>query len=176
MTTRCGGCIKVRRAIIHKAPATLAKPLARAFLPTVTDASAVVAEARTWVGVPFRHQGRDRRGVDCLGLPVVVLSALGALPPDLPAVNYPRTPQQNDLERGLLRYCTRLPAVVPGALIAIKWQKAIAHLAIYTDTDTLIHAYERQGRTSGVIEHGFRGMWRERLFAGAWALPGVRYG
>ena len=29
----------------------------------------VVAEARTWIGVKWRHQGRTREGVDCIGLP-----------------------------------------------------------------------------------------------------------
>lgn len=37
----------------------------------------IVAEARSWVGVPFRHMGRDRGGVDCIGLVVVVARALG---------------------------------------------------------------------------------------------------
>lgn len=32
----------------------------------------VVAEARSWLGVSFRPKGRSRRGVDCIGLLVVV--------------------------------------------------------------------------------------------------------
>ena len=37
----------------------------------------VVAEARKWLDVPWRHQGRNAHGVDCVGLVVMVCSALG---------------------------------------------------------------------------------------------------
>lgn len=63
----------------------------------------VVAEARSWVGVPFRHMGRDRRGVDCIGLVVVVGRALG-----LPVVdwqgqgNYTRRGQGFDMVRHII--------------------------------------------------------------------------
>ena len=40
-------------------------------------AEAVVAQARTWLGTPWRHQGRSPRGVDCAGLVVLVARALG---------------------------------------------------------------------------------------------------
>lgn len=172
----CGGCLKARRRLINVAPARIAAPIARAVLPTVTDAAAVVAQARTWVGVPFRHQGRARTGVDCWGFPVMVLRALGALPDGFDRADYPRHPHGDEIERTLSRYCTKLPAPVPGALIAVRWSRQVAHVAVLTDTDTLIHCYERAPGGGAVIEHGFRGMWRGRLYAGAWALPGVRYG
>ena len=41
------------------------------------DPSAIVAAARTWLGVPWRHQGRTRQGVDCAGLVVLVGRGLG---------------------------------------------------------------------------------------------------
>ena len=28
----------------------------------------IVDAARNWVGVPYRHQGRTRNGIDCVGL------------------------------------------------------------------------------------------------------------
>ena len=37
----------------------------------------VVIEARRWLGVPWRHQGRTRAGLDCVGLIAVVAHALG---------------------------------------------------------------------------------------------------
>jgi cell wall-associated NlpC family hydrolase len=166
----------VRRAIINKAPPRLAAPLARALLPTVATAAAAVNEARSWVGVPFHHQGRDRSGVDCVGLPIVVLAALGCLPADFDApADYPPFPHQNNLEPYLLRYCTPLPEKpIPGALIALARHRTLAHVAIYTETDTLIHAYGREPHLA-VIEHGYRGIWRTRFTSSVWALPGVRY-
>src|SRR4051812_45789055 len=38
---------------------------------------AVIAEARTWDGVRWVHQGRTRHGVDCVGLIVNVCWKLG---------------------------------------------------------------------------------------------------
>ena len=37
----------------------------------------IVTAARGWIGVPWRHQGRSRAGVDCVGLVVVVCQGLG---------------------------------------------------------------------------------------------------
>lgn len=37
----------------------------------------VVREVRSWLGIPWRHQGRTREGVDCAGLIVCVGVALG---------------------------------------------------------------------------------------------------
>jgi cell wall-associated NlpC family hydrolase len=172
--------MKARRAIINKTPKIIREPLARAFLPPetppaipiVTTADAVVSEARTWVGVPFRHQGRDRSGVDCIGLPIVVLRQLG-VPEFEPSRDYPRAPNDDTLlHKHFLRFCTPLPDAVPGCAIALKAQRTFMHVAILTDTDTLIHVLEKHGQ---VIEHGFRGMWKTRFASGNWALPGVRY-
>ena len=135
--------MKARRAIINKTPPRIAAPLARFLLPVVTTSEAVVREARTWVGVPFRHQGRDRTGVDCVGLPIVVLQNLGAVETDFEIRDYPRLPFNGNLEQRIVAHCTPLPAPVPGCLIALKWQRSLAHVALYTDIDTLIHALER---------------------------------
>jgi cell wall-associated NlpC family hydrolase len=140
----------------------------------VTTADDVVTAARSWLGVPFRHQGRDRRGIDCVGLPVVILQELGAVESDFEIRDYPRTPFQGNLEARILAHCTPLTDYVPGCLVAIKWQRSLAHVAIHTDTNTLIHAYGRKPHMA-VIEHGFRGAWRARYAVGAWALPGVSY-
>ena len=130
----------------------------------------VIDEARTWLGVPFAHQGRTRRGVDCVGLPIVVGQGLGLVPARFEVANYGRLPSA-DLMRRLMEHCTRIAAPVPGSLVAIAWTKSAAHVAICTG-DTLIHSYESVGR---VIEHGYRGRW-VRLTHSAWALPGVIYG
>ena len=174
--TNCGGCLKVRRTLINKVPKRIAAPLAKTFLPTVTDAAAVVREARSWVGVPFRHQGRDRSGIDCWGLPVVVLKALGAMPEDFDTpLDYPPFPHKDELTYRL-RNCTPLPDdhLQPGVLVSLAWHRTMAHVAIYTDTNSIIHAFGRESHMA-VIEHGYRGMWRTRYTSDIWALPGVRY-
>lgn len=37
----------------------------------------IVRVARTYIGVRYRHQGRTREGVDCIGLPALVCRDLG---------------------------------------------------------------------------------------------------
>ena len=39
----------------------------------------IVAEARTWLDVPWRHQGRDRIAIDCAGLLECVGNNVGAI-------------------------------------------------------------------------------------------------
>ena len=41
------------------------------------DPDAIIAAARSWLGVPWRHQGRTRQGVHCAGLVVLVGRELG---------------------------------------------------------------------------------------------------
>ena len=180
MKPPCGGCMKARRAIISRTPKPLRERLTRAFLPPespipiVTTAEAVVRETRTWVGVPFHHHGRTRTGIDCWGLPIVVLQNLGVeLPEGFVATDYPRQPLDAEGDRRIAQYCTTLPQELPGCLVALRLQRTITHVAILTDTDTLIHVLERH---KVVIEHGFRGMWRTKFAPSYWALPGVRYG
>ena len=46
-------------------------------MPSDVTPDMIVAEARTWLGVLWRHQGRTRAGIDCVGLLVCVARALG---------------------------------------------------------------------------------------------------
>lgn len=59
----------------------------------------VVAEARTWIGVKWRHQGRTREGVDCIGLPQQVGVSLGLLTYDY--ANYGPEPDPIELIKHL---------------------------------------------------------------------------
>ena len=129
----------------------------------------VIEAARTHVGVPFRHQGRDARGMDCVGLPIVIGRELGLVLSNFDISNYGRLPT-GDLIVRLRTYCRQIPAPVPGCAVVIAWTKTAAHVAIYTG-ETLIHSYQSVGR---VVEHGYRGRWI-RMTHSAWALPGVEY-
>lgn len=129
----------------------------------------VIAEARSWVGVPFRHQGRDGHGIDCVGLPIVVCRSLGLLPPEFDTPVYGRLPTGELIDR-LKAHCRPMTEVLPGSIVVIAWTKLAAHTAIYTG-ETLIHAYESVGE---VVEHGYRGRW-VRMTHSVWALPGVAY-
>lgn len=132
----------------------------------------IAACARSWVGVPFRHQGRTRSGVDCAGLVVAVLAECRALPADFRDVKgYGRAPQAALGE--LVEYLT-IPAArpAPGVLVLIRWpgERFASHVAICTG-ENLVHAYMR---VRAVVEHGYRGPWL-RDTAALRAVPGVRH-
>lgn len=56
--------------------------------------SAIVEEARKWLGVKYLHQGRNRHGVDCAGFPRCVYLSLGAtMPPDFRAYGLEAHPE-----------------------------------------------------------------------------------
>lgn len=56
--------------------------------------SALVDQARTWIGVPYLHQGRNRFGVDCVGFPRAVYLELGAdMPTDFRAYGEEADPE-----------------------------------------------------------------------------------
>ncbi len=60
---------------------------------------AIVDEALTWVGVPYKHAGRNRMGVDCAGLLVKVAHELGVSNYD--NTNYSPRPNQNEFLKAL---------------------------------------------------------------------------
>jgi cell wall-associated NlpC family hydrolase len=129
----------------------------------------VIAEARSYVGVPFRHQGRDRRGLDCVGLVLVVGQTLGLFPRALDLARYGRLPS-GELMLRVQEHCRPLAAAQPAALVIVAWTRVAAHVALCTGP-TLIHAYQSVGC---VVEHGYRARWL-RMTHSAWALPGVDY-
>jgi cell wall-associated NlpC family hydrolase len=136
------------------------------------SASDFVSRVCTFVGVPFKHQGRNRFGVDCIGLPVAALAELGALPdPFNSPTNYGRLPSRLFHEE-LARWCTPAPRTEPGVLLLIQWPKVTrpSHCAVYTG-ETIVHAYHG---SRGVIEVSYREPWLTRTVS-AWQLPGVLY-
>lgn len=153
-------------------------------------AAEFIAQARTWLGVPWHHQGRSRLGVDCAGLPECVLAELSALPETYRTrQNYGRRPT-GELTETLERWCERVwvrahprdvPPAAPGLLVRMRFPgtEEGAHLAICTGP-TIIHAYRPERRRgpraerSGVVEHNYRTRWLD-LTVSLWRAPGVRY-
>jgi cell wall-associated NlpC family hydrolase len=135
-------------------------------------AQTLIDEARTWVGVPFLHQGRSRHGVDCAGFVVSLMRNAGELPPGFTDVsNYARRPS-TELLALVSRYCMRASREAPGLLALIRWPKDTmpSHVALLTGP-TLIHCYERR---RAVVEHSYRGSWQRDTHS-LWSLPGVLY-
>lgn len=114
--------------------------------------------ARQYLGVPFRHQGRNALGLDCGGLLVVAAADLGRILDDIKG--YARTPDGKTLvavmERNLKRV-NRKPE--PNDIILFKLRKYPQHIAICTDIG-IIHAHADNGK---VVEHGLDDKWRSMI-------------
>ena len=95
--------------------------------------TAVVAEAKTYLGTPYAWGGTSRKGIDCSGLVVRVWEKVYKVTP-------PRTSQLQWSWRKLRT--VPLSQVQAGDLIFWSWPVGTApgHVAIAIDADTVIHA------------------------------------
>lgn len=106
----------------------------------------IVAETLTWDGVPFRHQGRSRRGVDCVGLGICVGRAVGLLG-DYDILNYRRNADGADLIREFRGQMGREKPVAdaePGDVFLFRDRQFAVHVGIVVETAPrvqVMHAY-----------------------------------
>jgi cell wall-associated NlpC family hydrolase len=120
----------------------------------VTEAegrAAVVAEARSWLGTPWRHRGRKKGvGVDCAQFPLLVYAACG-LVRSFDTGDYPR---DWHIHRGQERYIPIVErfgreiepeAARPGDLFLFKIGHVFSHGAILLDWPQGIHAAVNEG-------------------------------
>lgn len=140
----------------------------------MTTRADVVAEARTWIGVPWVHQHRSRQGVDCAGLIICVARDLGLLPADFDLNGYSRRPDGT-----LLAVCDEhmdridRSAMQPGDVLVVATEHDPQHMGILGDYRhgglSLIHAASKAGR---VIETRLMFAANQKFRCG-YALRGV---
>lgn len=136
----------------------------------------LVTAARSLINVPWVHQGRSRKGVDCIGLPDLALrlcgidfgQCVGGLPR-----NYGRTPKQRLFDK-VREVLAPAPDLVTGCLLFFQFPEDVLprHFGIYTEKETVIHAH---GMWKAVKEHGYRGQW-VKCTNSRWLLPRIDYG
>lgn len=120
----------------------------------------IVAEARTWLGTPWKHQGRTRLGVDCAGLIIVIAKALDLS--DYDTTGYGRSPVPREFMREFEATMNRKPVgdTLPGDVLLFRDRQHTCHSALVADKGgslTIIHAYASRRR---VVE--------DRLDQGDW--------
>lgn len=131
--------------------------------------------ARSWVGTAWRHQGRVKRnlqfggGVDCAGLIIEVGNALSLFEGQFAFHHYSRLPTGSFVRQVCEAYLAPklLKDKLPGDILLINISNESRHIALYSDSDTLIHAYEPAKQ---VAEQRLDGAWQQRLVA-AFAYP-----
>jgi NlpC/P60 family putative phage cell wall peptidase len=139
--------------------------------------SAIVAEARAWIGTPYRHQASLKGvGCDCLGLVRGVWRALnGAEPERVPpySADWAEATGEESLAHAAARHLVPLAdahAFAPGDVLLFRWRAGFPakHAAIVTTGDLMVHAHDG----AAVAEVAIAPWWRRRL-AYAFAFPDV---
>ena len=137
-------------------------------------ADAVVAEALSWLGTPYRHQGfRKGVGCDCLGLVLGVWRAVYGVEPELPGPYAPDWAEAGGEERFLTavrRHFPEKPADerAAGDLLLFRWRPHLPakHAGILVGQERFVHAYEGMAVSLSALAP----QWRRRI-AGVFAFP-----
>ncbi len=109
--------------------------------------AAVLAEARTWLGTPWHHEGGVKgAGVDCAMLLACVFSAVGAIPAIDPRP-YPIDHMLHSSDERFLGWLLRYADPVtegepqPGDVVVYKVARCYSHGAIVQAWPQIIHAF-----------------------------------
>jgi cell wall-associated NlpC family hydrolase len=135
----------------------------------------IVEMARSWIGTPYRHQGRTRRGVDCAGPLVNIANEIGA-EGITDRLIYSRFPESFNLKEQMDAALIKVDKdkVKPGDVLLFKIDVLPQHVGIAGNYKhgglSIIHCYQRVGR---VVEHRFANVWWARLIQ-AYKIPNVQ--
>lgn len=125
-------------------------------------ADRIVTEARGWLGVPWRHQGRSRGGVDCVGLLVAVARAL-----DLPhhdSTAYSRRPEGHGFVQHFRDHLTSIsiPDAQPGDVLLFAEPAYPCHCGLRTTLRGVPHLLHAHALRRRVIEEPYAGEWPDK--------------
>ncbi|HET7848737.1 MAG TPA: NlpC/P60 family protein [Pseudolabrys sp.] len=137
---------------------------------------AIVAEARAWIGTPYRHQASLKGvGCDCLGLVRGVWRVvIGPEPERAPpyARDWAEASGEETLADAAARHMipVALDKICEGDVLLFRWRRHLPakHAAIVTASDLMVHAHDG----AAVAEVAIAPWWRRRL-AYAFRFPGV---
>lgn len=126
----------------------------------------VVDAAREFMGTRWHHQGRNRAGIDCIGLVIAVAHQLGLS--DYDTTGYGRIPDGRVLCKLLDQHMQRTDNSNLGDVLLMRFEKNPQHVAIVTDIG-IIHAYANARR---VVEHRLDAVWAARV-VGSYRFKGI---
>lgn len=115
----------------------------------MTNQAQLIEIARSYIGTPFRHQGRlPGTALDCAGL--IVCSALAAGLNAKDVRGYSREPDGSSLQSTIESQMIRVYKWMPGDLLLMRYYRDPRHVALWTGTG-IIHANNVDKK---VVEHG----------------------
>ena len=138
--------------------------------------TAIVAEARAWIGTPYRHQASLKGvGCDCLGLLRGVWRVtIGAEPERVPpyARDWAEATGEETFAQAARRHMVEIDprSIAPGDVLLFRYapRYPAKHAAILTTPDRMVHAHDG----AAVAEVALAPWWRRRL-AYAFRFPEV---
>lgn len=144
---------------------------------SVVTRAALLEEARSWIGTPYRHQASVKGvGCDCLGLLRGVWRGCLGAEPELPppyAPDWAEAGGVETLQQAALRHLRPLPsaAFAAGDVLLFRYRDGCLakHVAIASAADRMIHAHDG----ASVCEIAITPWWRRRLVQ-AFSFPGVQ--
>ena len=107
---------------------------------------AIIVEAMSWCGTPYRHMGDIKGiGVDCAMLLIRVYGALGFVPSDYDPRPYSPEWYFHRTEElylaGMEKYSHRVECPQPGDIAVYRFGKTASHGAIIVDNQCVVHAH-----------------------------------
>lgn len=100
--------------------------------------SQFICAARRWLGVPWVHQGRNRLGVDCIGLLLVTCWQLHLT--DYDVRGYGLFPRADWMQAEFDAILPRVDEAQPGDVVLLRLAKRLLHVGIRTEHG-VIHAW-----------------------------------
>lgn len=137
------------------------------FNKTELNKKDIIKQARTYLGVPWKHQGRSKNGVDCVGFLVLSFKSIGV--PVIDLKGYSRQPDGKKLKQILDEQpsLNLVNNIQIGDILLLRIRHDPQHVALVTDSKTsefgMIHAYN--GGEKKVIEHDLADYWKRKIVA-----------
>lgn len=131
----------------------------------------IVAQARTYLGQPWRHRGRSPDGLDCAGLLVLLSEHFGHEVEDVEG--YSRLPDKDRFTEHLkAQFMLTRPPFKPGQIVVLRDGVLPCHCGILAEKHgrlTLIHSTVARRK---VVEEPFEPYWRS-MFRAVLDFPDV---
>lgn len=123
----------------------------------------LVLEARSYLNVPWKHQGRTRAGVDCVGFLLNAFKSIGIVL--LEIRGYSRKPDGIALKAIMDKQPALITLrpdekLIDGDVVLLKIKKDPQHVCLVTDVG-MIHSYN--GGEKKVVEHIFADFWKRKI-------------